>query len=288
MKVNEVGKYIDYLERRFTVGEKIIAVGESDYAGLVGTIVEIGRDKQRGVIFPPHLYCDFEPPMSFMLKNNIKEKLVAKGEKSIDLTNLKRVRQEISMVISFSEFQERQIAKDLYVVKSECVINGVKSETKTIYLDYETAITNYEYLLQKERTDGMLTDMERKGYVKEISKNTFEYFKEGGYDEWRFSLGLEVLSANLSEDFFNQIGEEHREEFHRLYIRENVPLFGCMKRLDDEEMQEIIEHPEFAKALEKRFRREPHVSHLYYSIMYELAKKYVAERFPKRLENMDN
>ena len=64
MVINRVGAKFEYEGVTFTIGQRVVGTGQSEYEGLYGFITEFrdGEDKETEND-TPDVYCTFEPPV---------------------------------------------------------------------------------------------------------------------------------------------------------------------------------------------------------------------------------
>ena len=289
MQLTEKGDFIEFRDKKLTVGDRIVAVGNSNYAGLIGIIVAIEQGKITETHYTkPVIYCDFNPPIMPAFGKYIKDKVFETNGEDVDVKKLKHIRQEPDMVMPYFVAEDNPRKSVVYIITECRAVNGEEVTAKTMYLDYATALKSYECILRKEQEHGMLSQMRRKGHVVKINPYSFEYYPRWKYKKRHYCLKFESMYADISESFFNQIGKEYCNKQLRERIREDLPGLDCMECLSEDEAISIVEHPEFPAELDLRISEELYITDKYLEVLEEIAEEYIQELFPEKAEQKED
>lgn len=205
MLINKPDDEFMYDGITYRVGDVIIGSDKSEYASLIGSILEIreGSDKETEND-TPDIYCSFDPPV---LPADI-----AKVETVFsDLYGEKKKLEDIcfDMVIMAPEMitvpgQSKKSVK-LYILSEDWAANGGTGHSSSIYSDPLEARARLNEALEKEIDSGCLSDwINTPEYRTEATENSYEGWLDGYYCESHYAISLEehnvVLTPSLIRD----------------------------------------------------------------------------------------
>ena len=205
MLINKPDAEFLYNGNTYRVGDVIIGSDKSEYAGLIGSILEIrdGSDKETEND-TPDIYCSFDPPV---LPADI-----AKVEAVFsDLYGEKKKLEDIcfDMVIMAPEMitvpgQSKKSVK-LYILIEDWAANDNYKHLSGIYSDPLEARARLNEALGNEIDSGCLSDwINTPEYRTETSENSYEGWLDGFYCESHYAISLEehnvVLTPSLIRD----------------------------------------------------------------------------------------
>lgn len=205
MLINKPGDEFMYDGNTYRVSDVIIGSDKSEYAGLIGSILEIrdGSDKETEND-TPDIYCSFDPPVLPMD--------IAKVEAVFsDLYGTQKILDDIcfDMVIMAPEMitvlgQSKKSIK-LYILSEDWAAHGDTGHSSSIYSDPLEARARLNESLEKEIDSGCLSDwINTPEYRTEATDNSYEGWLDGYYCESHYAISLEehnvVLTPSLIKD----------------------------------------------------------------------------------------
>ena len=122
MILNKPGETFEYEGRKLMVGDQIVAIGESEYEGLFGTITEVrdGDDKETENE-TPDLYCCFEEPVTPYEVGKFEERFtnLCGVPKTIGEVSLDLVIMAPEMVMTLKETENGKISIPIFVITED-------------------------------------------------------------------------------------------------------------------------------------------------------------------------
>ena len=190
----------------YKVGGKIYANEHSDYAGLVGTIIEIrdGSDKETEND-GPDIYCSFEPPVFPADRQIIEEHFSAlyRMPKTIDDISLDMVIMAPEEILPVESFEQQCSRVPFFVVTEDWAYEGDNSISSYYFSAPEDAKVKMLFLLSKEMNGGLL-------------------------EEWS---GNQSLMSEIEDDFYScWINDNYRENHYQLTMSQAEILFSPLIR----------------------------------------------------------
>ena len=210
MLINKPGAEFLYNGITYRVGDVIIGSDQSEYAGLIGSILEIrDGDDRETENDTPDIYCSFEPPV---LPTDI-----AKVEAMFsDLYGEKKELDDIcfDMVIMAPEMiivpgQAKKSIK-LYILSEDWAANGDTGHSSSIYSDPLEARARLNEALGNEIDSGCLSDWRNTPeYRTETSENSYEGWLDGFYCESHYAISLEERNVVLTPSVIGDVGRTY-------------------------------------------------------------------------------
>ena len=203
------GTAFEYDGIKYTVGGRVKATSESEYAGLYGRILGIRTDADQDTENEaPDIYCAFDPPV---LPTEIKnlEKLFSTlygSPKTLDDIALDLVVMAPSMVMPLNEPGENQPMATLYMVVSHWAVNGDGDACTDIFTSIEDALLKFHDDLLEEKESGYIADWQDKdSFVEEETEKSYEGYLDGEYCDNHFAIEIQTKMIPLSVDFIHAV-----------------------------------------------------------------------------------
>ena len=246
MHINKPGAEFLYNGITYRVGDKIIGSDQSEYAGLIGSILEIrdGDDKETEND-TPDIYCSFDPPVlpADIAKTEATFSSLYGEKKKLDDICFDEVIMSPEMITVPG--QSKQSIK-LYILSEDWAVDDDAGHSYSIYTDPLEARAKLNERLRKEMDYRRLSNGIKTGEY-QIEATESSYTMRFGYlcDSY-YSISLEerdvfltpsiigdvgraYLDASRYEDFASQVeeweevGELSEEEYQRYLADKRIP-----------------------------------------------------------------
>ena len=212
MLINQPGAEFLYNGITYRIGGKIVGSDQSEYAGLIGSILEIrdGDDKETEND-TPDIYCSFDPPA---LPADIAELEAVFS----DLYNEKKTLHDIcfDMVIMAPEMlivpeQSRKTVK-VYAVSQDWAANGDTGHSSGIYSDPLEARAKLNEALKNEIDSGCISDwINSPEYRTEVSAHSYEGWLDGSYCESHYAVSVKAYDVSLTPSVIGDVGRAYMD-----------------------------------------------------------------------------
>lgn len=256
MHINKPGAEFLYNGVSYRVGGVIIGSNQSEYAGLIGSILEIrdGDDKETDN-YTPDIYCSFDPPV---LPADI-AKLEAVFS---DLYDTEKTLDDISfdMVIMAPEMiivpgQSKKSIK-LYVLSEDWAVDEDAGHSYSIYTDPLEARAKLNETLRKEMDYRRLSNGIKTGeYRIEATESSYTMRFGFMYDAY-YSISLEEREVTLSPSVIGDVGrayvDESRHEDFISHVEQVAEQEDEIAGLSEEEYQRYIADEHIPDMIEDR------------------------------------
>ena len=178
----------------YKVGGKIYANEHSDYAGLVGTIIEIrdGSDKETEND-SPDIYCSFEPPVFPADRQIIEEHFSAlyRMPKTIDDISLDMVIMAPEDLLPVEIFDNYCSEIPMFIVTENWAHEGETGVKNYYYSAIEDAKIKILFLLAGEKYEGLVAEWsEDETTEQEIKDFSFSCWVTGHFCEEHYQITL--------------------------------------------------------------------------------------------------
>lgn len=241
MIINRPGAEFLYEGVIYRIGDTIIGNSESEYAGLLGSILEIrdGEDKETEND-TPDIYCSFSNPV---LPADISE-LEATFS---DLYDEKKTLDDIilDMVIMAPEMliiPERP-AKTIkvYILTEDWSVNGDYGSTTRMFSDSLEAKACLNGSLAAEIASGCISDwIDSSEYETETSELSYEGWIKDRYCENHYSISIEESEMRLSDSVVGDVGRVYMDLCRFDDFAEQVEQWDKAGELSEQDYQKFI------------------------------------------------
>lgn len=252
MLINKPGAEFLYNGITYRVGDVIIGSDQSEYAGLIGSILEIrDGDDRETENDTPDIYCSFEPPV---LPTDI-----AKVEAMFsDLYGEKKELDDIcfDMVIMAPEMiivpgQAKKSIK-LYILSEDWAANGDTGHSSSIYSDPLEARARLNEALGNEIDSGCLSDwINTPEYRTETSENSYEGWLDGFYCESHYAISLEERDVALTPSIIGDVGRTYMDASRYEDFAAQVEPWEEVGKLSEEGYQRYLADKRIPNMIDK-------------------------------------
>ena len=241
MLINKPGAEFLYNGITYRVGDVIIGSDQSEYAGLIGSILEIrdGDDKETEND-TPDICCSFEPPV--LPADIAKVKTVFS-----DLYGEKKELDDIcfDIVIMAPEMiivsgQSNKSIK-LYILSEDWAAYGDTGHSSSIYSDPLEARARFNEALGNEIDSGCLSDwINTPEYRIEATENSYEGWLDGFYCESHYAIALEERDVVLTPSIIGDVGRAYLDASRYEDFASQVEQWKEVGELSEEEYQQYL------------------------------------------------
>lgn len=225
MILNRTGATFTYDGITYTIGDRVVATGESAYEGLFGTIQEIrtGKDKSTDND-TPDLHCAFLPPAIPAEVVTLESRFSAlyRQKKVLDDITLDEVimAPEMIRVINLNGVHSITV----YTVHEEWVLKGDCGENRFPALDPDHAKLKMTELIHNDRAEGCISQWREHGAAEEevTGENYYECWIHDEYCENHYKVSIETQTIPISEDVFTEIGKAFVDRILRRNFAEQI------------------------------------------------------------------
>lgn len=291
MILNEEGKYLWFNDVKYAVGDKVIATNESEYAGLIGKIIEIrdGNDMETDND-GPDIYCCFEEPILIVNKEKLKKRFSDLWWHPMDIENI-NLDQTImapDMIKPLDILQYNKNRRTIYILVEEAAVDGNESVNIDVFTDYKDAKRYIEVKLNDEMENGiLLTPMDSREFVVEETEDSYEIYRKGSYCEWHYSLYIKKYETDLSEDFIANIGSLYVNHVFTEDFVAQVEDWDELADFSGEEYEAFISDPKIPGRICAELRDDEIFMGEYFRVISEVAHKIVDEVVKRKKEEKE-
>jgi len=285
MILNLNGATFTYDGNTYTVGDRVVATGESAYEGLFGTIQEIRTGKDKSTYNDtPDLHCAFLPPA-------IPAEVVALESRFSALYRQKKVLDDITLddVIMAPEMV-RVINSNgvhfitVYTVHEEWVLKGDCGENRFPALDPDHAKLKMTELIHNDRAEGCISQWREHGAAEEevTGENYYECWIHDEYCENHYKVSIETQTIPISEDVFTEIGKAFVDRILRRDFAEQIEDWEEISGLSDAQIADMVAQPCVPERIRKQLKENGYLEESYWESVSEAAFKLV-EQYTSRI-----
>jgi len=280
MILNLNGATFTYDGNTYTVGDRVVATGESAYEGLFGTIQEIRTGKDKSTYNDtPDLHCAFLPPA-------IPAEVVALESRFSALYRQKKVLDDITLddVIMAPEMV-RVINSNgvhfitVYTVHEEWVLKGDCGENRFPALDPDHAKLKMTELIHNDRAEGCISQWREHGAAEEevTGENYYECWIHDEYCENHYKVSIETQTIPISEDVFTEIGKAFVDRILRRDFAEQIEDWEEISGLSDAQIADMVAQPCVPERIRKQLKENGYLEESYWESVSEAAFKLVEQ-----------
>lgn len=291
MILNNKGDVYKYAGIRYVVGEKVIAIKESEYEGVVGRITEIrdGNDMETDND-GPDIYCCFEEPIISANKEKLKKRFSELWKKPMQIEdiNLEQVIMVPDMIIPFETLQNK---REFYLLLEHESIEGNESLSVDLFADYNDAKEYIEVKLSDE------VDKKRFVFPGTPDECKFDEVTESGdsyvigwkesYNDWSYSLNVQRCNIGVSDNVVKEIAQMFLHKMFADDFEAQVEDWEKLADFSDEEYEAFISNPEIPKRIAEELKNDESFMSEYIGAVSEIAHKIVDEAVKKRMEEKE-
>ena len=244
MILNKKDEVFEYADKKYQIGELIIANNQSDYVGLVGVITQIvtGEDKDTDNPYPD-IYCDFiKPPFKDEIK--ILEENFSKWygtKKKLEDLNLDGVIMAPCMIEQADKSTTSKDVIKIYLLTEDWAFDGDEGIESVAFTDFDEAKLQMRLKMYKERREGCVeTWLDDEDFVEENSETSYEAYIEGYHCENHYTLTIKPVKLPISENIVGDLNFMLRHRNIFIDFRNRVEDWDELLELSEEEYERFI------------------------------------------------
>ena len=244
MILNKKDEVFEYADKKYQVGEMVIANNQSDYVGLVGIITQIvtGEDKDTDNPYPD-IYCDFiKPPFKDEIK--ILEENFSKWygtKKKLKDLNLDGVIMAPCMLEQADKSTTSKDVIKIYLLTEDWAFDGDEGIETAAFTDFDEAKLQMRLKMYKERREGCVeTWLDDEDFVEENSETSYEAYIEGYHCESHYTLTIKPVKLPISENIVGDLNFMLRHRNIFIDFRNQVEDWDELLELSEEEYERFI------------------------------------------------
>lgn len=281
MIMNKVGAGFEYNGKKYVVGESIVGTDQSEYDGLLGSILEIrdGEDKDTENE-TPDIYCSFEPPA---LPYDIQEleqrfsKLYGESKKLEDII-LDEVIMAPEMIEPLRSLQENKQKLSIYIVHEDWAVDGESGHSMTPFVDYRSAKLEFCRDLAEEQRNGCIHTWEgNDDLVVESGENFYECYMDGDYCVNHYKIFIEEHVVLVPDDVLGTVGRAYTAQCMLEDFISQVEGWNEIKDLTDEQYKRMVRDTRFSDRLQKALEKNDYYWESYWETVSEVAHEFINE-----------
>lgn len=240
MLLNKENDSFIYEEKKYAVGDIIVANAQSPYEGLVGIIVEIrdGVDKTTDSE-TPEILCTFEPPKFGEQIKKYEERFTRlyRQKMTLDIIAFDSVIMAPEHLMSKEESENEKSSICIYSLKEECCIDGVKLSNQYYFIDKEIAQRQYQICLIQKKKKGVIAHWAyNKDFVETEKENTYECYLDGYYYDYHYYLEIQENKLPLSEQTLKKLVSMVTIRKHYADFLEYIEKSKARRKIDDDQI----------------------------------------------------
>lgn len=289
MILNKKDEVFEYADKKYQVGEMVIANNQSDYVGLVGVITRIvtGEDKDTDNPYPD-IYCDFiKPPFKDEVK--ILEENFSKWygtKKKLEDLNFDEVIMAPCMIEQADKSTTSKDVIKIYLLTEDWAFDGDEGIETVAFTDFDEAKLQMRLRMYKERKEGCVEAwLDDEDFVEENSETSYEAYIEGYHCESHYTLNIKAVKLPISENIVGDLNFmlKHRNIF--IDFRNQVEDWDELLELSEEEYERFINDSNipYMVTRELEYSREED-SDRYHETISEVAHELLAEYIKRKKE----
>ena len=282
MILNRVGAKFFYEGITYTIGDKVFANEESDYAGLYGTILEIydGDDKETDND-TPDIVCSFLYPVA-------PEEVARIEERFSSLYGIPKCLYDLGLeqVIMAPEMLDvltpaTAYPLSLYQVREEWIFNGEGNEDFTVVSDAQLAKHRFLSLINDELLEGECAEWQDGCREEEFGPNSFSCWLTDEYCSNHYTVMIEPVSISITNDLIEAIGKHYVAGQFRKQFAEQIESWEEVAELAPNQMAELIGLPEVPDCIRKHLEGNSYLIESYWEsvseVAFSLVKSFIRE-----------
>ena len=280
-KSGETFKYDGYI---YTIGEQIVANSQSEYEGLVGSIIEIrdGCDKETENE-TPDIYCCFDQPIlpEDVAKLEKTFSALYDEEKTIDDIALDYVVMSPYMISSTSQRQENVKTITVYALIEDWANNDEYGYSADLFASHDEAVREYKLRLGIEANNGIIETLRCKyGFVEEIDSDSYECYVDGFHCQHHFSIYIEKKELSFTESSLGQVRKAVQDITYCADFISQIENWDEIDRMPQAQYLKMISDPELPEHIRKAIDMNDTYWEAYWQSISEVAFE-IVRKFSK-------
>lgn len=285
MVVNQPGAEFLYEDVCYKIGDRIVGTNSSEYAGLLGSIVEIrdGEDKQTENE-TPDIYCSFDVPVLPYDIVELEKRFsgLYQCEKTLEDISLDEVIMAPEMIKTIDQADQHQTKLDIYLVCEDWAVDSESGYSVTPCTDYYTAKQILCEKLEEEQRTGCIPRWDTKNNFQVESGSSFcECWLDGEYCNNHYKIALVQETLLMSPKTVGIIGRRYMDQCRMEDFESQIEEWDEIASLTDEQYHRLCADPEISERIQKALGRNDSYWESYWETVSEVAhavvRKYLKE-----------
>lgn len=209
MILYKTGETFNYKGKKYTIGAEVIGADASNYAGLLGTILEIrdGEDKNTNNE-TPEIYCCFDKsvtPYEIQRLEKIFSELY-QCPKPVSEIILDQVIVAPNMIKTIEKIENNKFAVPIFIITEDWAENDESDINVWLAEDICSAKLQMRQAIKDAIEMGGIFDRRGEEDIEENSSDLFyEIYRDGWYCETHYTICIEEKCVNLSKEFIKHL-----------------------------------------------------------------------------------
>lgn len=285
MVLEKPGDKFQYSGVTYKIGEQIIGTEQSEYEGLIGTIVKIidGEDKETENP-APDFYCCFTPPVLPYDLKQLEQTFsnLYDSPKTLEDIALDSVIMAPEMIMPVHYIKEQRYKLPLYILSEDWSVNGESGQKEYFFSDEKDAKTEMTEKLNQEVNNGLALSWNGLPQFRTDSDSFFyECWLDGEYMENHYKISIKMQVLEMSPKEFGRLGRAYQKEMFQEDFMDQVAQSEEVSRLTDTQYCQLISDSTIAERIHKALGRNDAYWECYWATIHEvikeLARQYIAE-----------
>ena len=202
MILSKSNEQFNYNGEKYYIGQRIIGTDQSEYEGLLGTILEIrdGEDKDTENE-TPDIYCSFDAPEMPHEVEKLEKTFSDLYDEPKKLEDI--CLDEVIMAPEMVESLERDCPKiKVYVLVEDFAHKGESGFTFSVHSSLKEAQKQMRILVANEADGGLVSDLrDRDDRVEDSNEHSYKIYADGFYCEEHYAVEIKEEQMQVSFSF---------------------------------------------------------------------------------------
>ncbi len=288
MILNRIGAKVYHNGITYTVGDKIYANENSDYAGLYGTIFEIrdGSDKETDND-TPDIYCKFMQPVYPAERKQLEDRFseLYRSPKQISDITLDYVIMAPDMLELVTPDATQVLS--MYLVKEDWVYAGDAGIEVTVVSDEHQARHSLLSLVLNELAEGRCSEWPENLRETETSPTSYACWMYEEYCNNHYKVTIEPIRVAVGSESVQEIGKQYVESQFRKHYAEQIADWEELAKLTPSQVAELFAAPEVPGRIRKHLENSDSFVDAYWESLSEAASSLVRSFLKKQCGETD-
>lgn len=293
MILRKKNKPFKYDGKTYFIGEEIVALNNSEYSGLFGSIVEIrnGADKETDNK-TPDIYCEFDPPLFPKDIEELEKRFscLYKAPKKLDDITLDSVIMAPDMIKSVAEKTDgRKIT--IYSLEEDWAYDDDYGHTTEIISDYMLAKKKLCEKIKNEKEDGSVERwLDDEELIEDYGNDYYEAYLDGYYSSSHYLVSITSHNAAVNDSVVSDIANAYIGKSRVEDFISQIEGWDEVDKLTDKQYNAMITDKDLPDRIRSALSKNDTYWEAYWQSISELAFRMVEEYSKKQFseENKNN
>lgn len=288
MILNCSGEEFFYEGVCYKIGDKILAVDESDYAGLFGVITEIRDGSDKGTENDtPDIYCSFDVPVLPYDIETLEQKfsVLYQCEKKIENISLDEVIMSPEMILPIDLIGKQQRKLNIYLVIEDWAVDGTPGHSVIPCTDYYTAKHILCEKLMEEQKSGCIPEWSSKdNFQIESGSYYYDCWLDAEYCENHYKIAMAQETLLMSPTTYGMIGRSYIDESRIEDFESQIDQWDALGSFTDEQYEKLIADPSIPERIHSVLSKNDSYWESYWESVSEVAHEIVQKHLKENEE----